>query len=158
MPLEVISSNGYGVPAVSLRYFTVYGPRQHARISGRKSRITAKRERIMDSRHNSQYSCKAEAFEASEDIGCNPTEGPTMGDIINKRFGRRDLHLVVDCGRTHIERAYRRAGFSPNTVGYFEGHGTGTSVGDLTEMNGMWPRAAAASSLPAEPYLGGYTT
>ena len=36
-----------------------------------------------------------------------------------------------------VERAYRRAGFSPNTVGYFEGHGTGTSVGDLTEMNAL---------------------
>ena len=45
----------------------------------------------MDSRDISQFSCKAEAFEASEDIGRNPTEGPTMGDIINKRFGRRDM-------------------------------------------------------------------
>ncbi len=36
-----------------------------------------------------------------------------------------------------IERAYRRAGFSPKTVGYFEGHGTGTSVGDQTELSAL---------------------
>ncbi|UEM22999.1 PhoX family phosphatase [Skermanella mucosa] len=45
----------------------------------------------MDSRDISQFSCKAEAFEASEDIGRNPSEGPTLGDIIAKRFGRRDM-------------------------------------------------------------------
>ena len=33
-----------------------------------------------------------------------------------------------------LERAYRRAGFDPATVAYFEGHGTGTSVGDATEL------------------------
>ena len=33
-----------------------------------------------------------------------------------------------------LERAYRRAGFGANTVGYFEGHGTGTNVGDATEL------------------------
>lgn len=33
-----------------------------------------------------------------------------------------------------LERAYRRAGFGIETVGYFEGHGTGTAVGDSTEL------------------------
>ncbi|NEN90222.1 MAG: SDR family NAD(P)-dependent oxidoreductase, partial [Okeania sp. SIO3H1] len=33
-----------------------------------------------------------------------------------------------------IKRAYRRAGFGIDTLGYFEGHGTGTSVGDATEL------------------------
>jgi enediyne polyketide synthase len=33
-----------------------------------------------------------------------------------------------------IQRAYRRAGFGIDTSGYFEGHGTGTSVGDATEL------------------------
>ncbi|GAB4199946.1 MAG: type I polyketide synthase [Roseiflexaceae bacterium] len=33
-----------------------------------------------------------------------------------------------------VRRAYRRAGFGIETVGYFEGHGTGTSVGDATEL------------------------
>jgi uncharacterized protein len=45
----------------------------------------------MDARDMSQYSCRNEAFEAAEDIGCNPSAGPTMGDIIARRFGRRDM-------------------------------------------------------------------
>ncbi len=32
-----------------------------------------------------------------------------------------------------LRRAYRKAGFSPTTVGLFEAHGTGTVVGDRTE-------------------------
>ncbi|HEX5889710.1 MAG TPA: acyltransferase domain-containing protein, partial [Pyrinomonadaceae bacterium] len=36
-----------------------------------------------------------------------------------------------------IERAYRRAGFSPKTIAYFEGHGTGTAIGDQTEMTAL---------------------
>lgn len=36
-----------------------------------------------------------------------------------------------------IERAYRRAGFSPKTISYFEGHGTGTAVGDQTEVTAL---------------------
>lgn len=33
-----------------------------------------------------------------------------------------------------LRRAYHRAGYGIDTVGYFEGHGTGTSVGDATEL------------------------
>src|SRR6185295_16305402 len=33
-----------------------------------------------------------------------------------------------------LARAYRRAGFGIETVAYFEGHGTGTSVGDAAEL------------------------
>jgi len=33
-----------------------------------------------------------------------------------------------------LRRAYRRARFGIETVAYFEGHGTGTSVGDATEL------------------------
>ncbi|HEX6747358.1 MAG TPA: SDR family NAD(P)-dependent oxidoreductase [Longimicrobium sp.] len=33
-----------------------------------------------------------------------------------------------------LRRAYARAGFGPETVAYFEGHGTGTAVGDATEL------------------------
>jgi enediyne polyketide synthase len=36
-----------------------------------------------------------------------------------------------------LERAYRRAGFGIETVAYFEGHGTGTSVGDATELTAL---------------------
>jgi enediyne polyketide synthase len=33
-----------------------------------------------------------------------------------------------------LQRAYQRAGYGIETVGYFEGHGTGTVVGDSTEL------------------------
>jgi enediyne polyketide synthase len=36
-----------------------------------------------------------------------------------------------------LRRAYRRAGFGIQTVGYFEGHGTGTAVGDETELRAL---------------------
>ncbi|MBN2475117.1 MAG: SDR family NAD(P)-dependent oxidoreductase [Pirellulales bacterium] len=36
-----------------------------------------------------------------------------------------------------LRRAYRRAGFGIETVPYFEGHGTGTSVGDPTELQAL---------------------
>ena len=36
-----------------------------------------------------------------------------------------------------LRRAYRRAGFGIGTVAYFEGHGTGTSVGDATELRAL---------------------
>lgn len=36
-----------------------------------------------------------------------------------------------------LRRAYRRAGFGIGTVGYFEGHGTGTAVGDAAELTAL---------------------
>ncbi len=36
-----------------------------------------------------------------------------------------------------LQRAYRKADFNPHTVAYFEGHGTGTSVGDTTELKAL---------------------
>lgn len=36
-----------------------------------------------------------------------------------------------------LRRAYRRAGFGAETVAYFEGHGTGTKVGDATELRAL---------------------
>ena len=36
-----------------------------------------------------------------------------------------------------IRRAYRRAGFPIQTVAFFEGHGTGTTVGDATELRAL---------------------
>ncbi|WP_165224021.1 type I polyketide synthase [Aquisphaera insulae] len=50
-----------------------------------------------------------------------------------------------------IRRAYRRAGFGIETVSYFEGHGTGTAVGDATELRalGRAIREAAAEGPPA---------
>jgi len=36
-----------------------------------------------------------------------------------------------------IRRAYCRAGFAPSTAAYVEGHGTGTTVGDATELQAL---------------------
>ncbi|MDM4719253.1 type I polyketide synthase [Micromonospora sp. WMMA1363] len=36
-----------------------------------------------------------------------------------------------------LRRAYERAGFGIDTVGLFEGHGTGTAVGDATELRAL---------------------
>jgi enediyne polyketide synthase len=50
-----------------------------------------------------------------------------------------------------LERAYRRAGFGMETVAYFEGHGTGTAVGDAVELQTLSQarRKAAPETLPA---------
>jgi enediyne polyketide synthase len=50
-----------------------------------------------------------------------------------------------------IRRAYRRAGVGVETVAYFEGHGTGTAVGDATELRALSQarREAGASGAPA---------
>ncbi len=36
-----------------------------------------------------------------------------------------------------LQRAYKRAGIAPESVAYFEGHGTGTVVGDATELKAL---------------------
>lgn len=43
----------------------------------------------------------------------------------------------ADGHRLAVERAYRAAGFDIGTVGYLEGHGTGTAVGDETELRAL---------------------
>ena len=48
--------------------------------------------------------------------------------------------------RLALRRAYARAGFGIETVGYFEGHGTGTAVGDATEL-----RAFGGARREADP-------
>lgn len=39
--------------------------------------------------------------------------------------------------RRALDRAYQRAGFGIETVSFFEGHGTGTSIGDATELSAL---------------------
>jgi enediyne polyketide synthase len=49
-----------------------------------------------------------------------------------------------------LQRAYRRAGIGIETVEYFEGHGTGTSVGDATELRSISvARREARATAPA---------
>ncbi|MEV4118636.1 type I polyketide synthase [Micromonospora sp. NPDC049645] len=43
----------------------------------------------------------------------------------------------VDGYRLALRRAYTRAGYGIDTVGLFEGHGTGTKVGDATELKAL---------------------
>jgi enediyne polyketide synthase len=53
--------------------------------------------------------------------------------------------------RRAIDRAYRQAGFDIGSVGYLEGHGTGTAVGDATELRAFSEarRAARPGGAPA---------
>lgn len=55
--------------------------------------------------------------------------------------------------RIAFDRAYRRAGFGIETVGYFEGHGTGTAVGDATELRALGTALAGTrrDGLPPAP-------
>jgi enediyne polyketide synthase len=54
--------------------------------------------------------------------------------------------------RLAINRAYERAGVGFETVGYVEGHGTGTAVGDETELTAFSEaRRAADAGAPAVP-------
>ncbi|WP_158883429.1 type I polyketide synthase [Amycolatopsis anabasis] len=51
--------------------------------------------------------------------------------------------------RLALARAYDRAGYGVHTVSYFEGHGTGTAVGDATEIEAL--SAARLAADPAAP-------
>lgn len=58
----------------------------------------------------------------------------------------------VEGQRLALRRAYRRAGFDIDTVGYFEGHGTGTPVGDETELAALTAeRRRADAGAPPVP-------
>jgi enediyne polyketide synthase len=50
-----------------------------------------------------------------------------------------------------LRRAYKQAGYGIETVAYFEGHGTGTTVGDATELQALSRalRDAGGPSIPA---------
>lgn len=57
----------------------------------------------------------------------------------------------VEGQKLALRRAYARAGFGIETVGFFEGHGTGTVVGDATELealNALRRESAGGRSLP----------
>src|SRR6266566_3715 len=50
-----------------------------------------------------------------------------------------------------LNRAYARAGYGIETVGYFEGHGTGTSVGDTTELRALSQMRRQARTVAPTP-------
>ncbi len=56
----------------------------------------------------------------------------------------------ADGHRLAVERAYKVAGFDISSVSYLEGHGTGTAVGDETELRALsQARRDACASAPA---------
>src|SRR5256885_11909733 len=58
----------------------------------------------------------------------------------------------VDGIRLALNRAYERAGYGLETVGYVEGHGTGTEVGDAVELRALSSaRHDVAPDAPAVP-------
>ena len=53
-----------------------------------------------------------------------------------------------------LSRAYRRAGFGIGSVSYFEGHGTGTEVGDATELRTLGRARLTAGGSSAAAAIG----
>jgi enediyne polyketide synthase len=53
-----------------------------------------------------------------------------------------------------LQRAYERAGFSIDTVALFEGHGTGTEVGDRTELTALSQTRRLANPAAAPAAIG----
>jgi enediyne polyketide synthase len=53
--------------------------------------------------------------------------------------------------RLALGRAYRRAGFGIESVSYFEGHGTGTVVGDDAELRALASALDDAGGEPSQP-------
>ncbi|HVK25444.1 MAG TPA: type I polyketide synthase [Actinokineospora sp.] len=52
--------------------------------------------------------------------------------------GKGGITRPAEAGhRLALSRAYNRAGYGVETVSYFEGHGTGTAVGDATEIEAL---------------------
>jgi enediyne polyketide synthase len=56
--------------------------------------------------------------------------------------------------RLALRRAYEHAGFGIDSVGYFEGHGTGTAVGDATELQALVGAVREGRAIRAAPERG----
>ncbi len=56
--------------------------------------------------------------------------------------------------RLALDRAYSRAGFGPESVEFFEGHGTGTGVGDQAELETLTAVRRAAAGRERSAALG----
>ncbi|MDL4776724.1 type I polyketide synthase [Actinomadura xylanilytica] len=96
------------------------------------------------------YDARATGFLPGE--GCGMVALMRAGDAV--AAGHRPLALIRGWGVSSdgrggltrperagqmlaMRRAYARAGFGPETVALFEGHGTGTEVGDRTEIGAL---------------------
>ncbi|GAB0156921.1 type I polyketide synthase [Chryseobacterium sp. Alg-005] len=57
-----------------------------------------------------------------------------------------------------LERAYTQAGISPASVGLIEAHGTGTVVGDRTELSALTNLFSYSGAIPGQTHLGSVKT
>ncbi|KMQ65188.1 erythronolide synthase [Chryseobacterium angstadtii] len=57
-----------------------------------------------------------------------------------------------------LERAYTQAGISPAAVGLIEAHGTGTVVGDKTELSALTNLFSRSGATPGQTHLGSVKT
>jgi acyl transferase domain-containing protein/NAD(P)-dependent dehydrogenase (short-subunit alcohol dehydrogenase family) len=57
-----------------------------------------------------------------------------------------------------LSRAYQQAGLSPSRVGLIEAHGTGTVVGDRTELSALTDLMTLSGALPGQVHLGSVKT
>ncbi|WP_172821021.1 type I polyketide synthase [Chryseobacterium sp. T16E-39] len=57
-----------------------------------------------------------------------------------------------------LERAYAQAGISPASVGLIEAHGTGTVVGDKTELSALTNLFSRSGAIPGQTHLGSVKT
>ncbi len=57
-----------------------------------------------------------------------------------------------------LERAYDQAGISPAELGLLEAHGTGTVVGDKTELSALTEMMLASGALTSQTHLGSVKT
>jgi acyl transferase domain-containing protein/NAD(P)H-dependent flavin oxidoreductase YrpB (nitropropane dioxygenase family)/NAD(P)-dependent dehydrogenase (short-subunit alcohol dehydrogenase family) len=57
-----------------------------------------------------------------------------------------------------LERAYEQAGVSPAGLGLLEAHGTGTVVGDKTELSALTDMLLNSGALPGQTHLGSVKT
>lgn len=57
-----------------------------------------------------------------------------------------------------LERAYAQAGISPASVGLIEAHGTGTVVGDKTELSALTNLFSRSGAVPGQTHLGSVKT
>ncbi|MCP4040808.1 MAG: polyketide synthase, partial [Gammaproteobacteria bacterium] len=70
--------------------------------------------------------------------GGNPIYGVVRASGINHNGLNASITAPnVEAQQRLIESCYREAGFSPETVGYIEAHGTGTSLGDPIEVEAL---------------------
>ncbi len=91
-------------------------------------------------------------------------DGDTIYAVIKGVGGSSDgkslgLTAPRKAGQTRaLERAYEQAGISPAAIGLLEAHGTGTVVGDRTELGAVSDMLLHSGATRAQTYLGSVKT